>query len=267
MEAQSDGRLRCFLSLTVMVVALMALMNGCAIPQVPSRIVYEDPVNFVRLDMDDTVLPEWPQGHFSHPALLGKEVMRVVLSGLRIQEHRILPQQWIQGVAPRVPAFDEEEIEWLSEQLAEGLAQARYNERVTFYLSEPLTFFRRMVTSGGLYVRGNELHIVLGNWRIIYGIPAYGMIYDRRYPMRPTAAKGFDLLFEPAEAVIPQHSSLLDNLFANTKDELVIDLSKLAVSPTTESGEPTSSHSVNSMEHMRRFTRMPSAPLPSTAQS
>lgn len=245
MGPQSDGCPRFFLLLTVMVVALIALMDGCAIPQVPSRIVYEDPVNFVRLETDKTVLPEWPQGHFSHPAPLGKEVMRTVLSGLRIQEHRILPQQWIQGVAPIVPAFDEEEVEWLSEQLAEGLAQARYNERVTFYLSEPLTFFRRMVTSGGLYVRGNELHILLGNWKIVYGIPAYGMIYDRRYPMRPTAAKGFDLLFEPAEAIIPQHSSLLDDLVANTKDELVIDLSKLAVSPKTGSGGPTSSHSLN----------------------
>lgn len=233
MELQSHSGLRFLLLLTVMVIALI---NGCAIPQVPSRIVYEDPVNFVRLETDKTVLPEWPPGHFSHPASLGKEVMRAVLSGLRIQEHRILPQQWIQGVAPIVPAFDNEEVEWLSEQLAEGLAQARYNERVTFYLSEPLTFFRRMVTSGGLYVRGNELHILLGNWKIIYGIPAYGMIYDRRYPMRPTAAKGFDLLFDQPEAVIPQDSSILDDLFANTKDELVIDLSKVTVSPKTESG-------------------------------
>lgn len=58
------------------------------------------------------------------------------------------------------------------------------------------------------------------------------MIYDRRYPMRPTAAKGFDLLFEPVEAMIPLQSSLLDGVFANAKDELVIDLTKL------ESSEP-----------------------------
>lgn len=227
----------------VFIVAGAVLTTGCAIPHVPSRIVYEDPVNFVRLETDKTVLPEWPQGHFSHPATLGKEVLRAVLSGLKVQEHRIAPQQWIQGTAPIVPAFDEGEVALLSEQLAEGFEQAQYNERVTFYLSEPLTFFRRMVTSGGMYVRGKELHVILGNWKIIYGIPAYGMIYDRRYPMRPTAAKGFDLLFEPADAVIQQQSSLLDTLFANTKDELVIDLSKLAVSPPkTESVGPTSFH-------------------------
>jgi hypothetical protein len=53
------------------------------------------------------------------------------------------------------------------------------------------------------------------------------MIYDRRYPMRPTAAKGFDLFFEPAEAVVPQQSSMLDEMLANAKDELVIDISKI----------------------------------------
>jgi hypothetical protein len=208
---------------------LYFFLTGCALPQVPSRIVYEDPVNYVRLETDEKVLPEWPQSHFSHPAMLGKDLLRVVLSGLKVQEHRITPQEWIQGEAPVVPAFDDEEVALLSEQLAEGLAQAQYNERVTFYLSDPLTFFRRTITSGGIYVQGQELHFLLGNWRIIYGIPAYGMVYDRRYPMRPTAAKGFDLLFEPADAVIPQKSSVLDDVLANTKDELVIDISKLEV--------------------------------------
>ncbi|MDH5625671.1 MAG: hypothetical protein OEY21_06155, partial [Nitrospira sp.] len=117
----------------------------------------------------------------------------------------------------------------LSAEIADALAQAQYNERVTFYLSEPLTFARRSITSGGLYLQGTELHLLLGNWRIIYGIPAYGMIYDRRYPMRPTAAKGFDLFFEPADAVVPQESSMLDDLLANAKDELVIDISKITI--------------------------------------
>jgi hypothetical protein len=205
---------------------LMGLF-GCAIPHVPSRIVYEDPVNYVRLEIDRKVLPDWPQSHFSHPVIVGKDVLRVVLSGVKAQEHRIAPQRWLQGDAPLEPVFSDQDLALLSAELADGLAQAQYDERVTFYLSEPLTFSRRMITSGGVYVRGTELHLLLGNWRIIYGVPAYGMIYDRRYPMRPTAAKGFDLFFEPAEAVVPQQSSLLDELLANAKDELVIDISKI----------------------------------------
>ena len=218
---------------------LCALLAGCAIPHVPSRIVYEDPVNYVRLEEDKTVLPDWPQGHFSHPAVLERDILRTILSSLRIQEYRITPQRWLQGEAPLVPVFTDEELALLSTQLTDGLLQAQYNERVTFYLSQPLTFMRRTITSGGIYVRGKELHLLLGNWRIIYGVPAYGMIYDRRYPMRPTAAKGFNLFFEPADAVIPQDSSLMDDLFANTKDELVIDLNKIESTAPVSSSRPS----------------------------
>ena len=218
--------------------SFVVVLSACAIPHVPSRIVYEDPVNYVRLEEDKRVLPEWPQGHFSHPNTMGPDKVRVMLSGLKVREYRITPQRWIQGEAPLVQAFNEEELSFLSTQLAEGLAQANYNERVTFYLSRPQTSAKRVVTSGGIYVQGTEFHLILGNWKIVYGIPAYGMIYDRRYPMRPTAAKGFDLVFEPAEAVHPIKSSLFDDLIANARDELVFDMSKLdfpesATAPST----------------------------------
>lgn len=229
-EVGLNMRLKSACATSAFTLTACLLLTACAIPHVPSRIVYEDPVNYVRLEEDKNVLPEWPPGHFSHPATVEKEVLRSILSGLKVQEHRIALQRWFQGEAPLVPVFNDDEVALLSAQLAEGLAQAQYNERVTFYLSEPLTFSRRTITSGGIYVQGNELHILLGNWRIIYGVPSYGMIYDRRYPMRPTAAKGFDLFFEPAEAIVPQKSSLLDDLLANTKDELVVDMTKLATS-------------------------------------
>jgi hypothetical protein len=203
---------------------------GCATPHISSRIVYEDPVNYVRLEEDDEVLAEWPPGHYAHPFTIEPEKVRTILAGMKVQEHRIAPQRWFLGESPLVPAFTDEELTLLAVQLSEALAEAKYNERVTFYLSQPQTFARRIITTGGLYVHGTELHFLLGNWRIIYGIPAYGMIYDRRYPMRPTAAKGFDLLFQPAEAVIPLKSSLLDGMLANAKDELIIDLTKLELS-------------------------------------
>jgi hypothetical protein len=153
--------------------------------------------------------------------------LRKILSGFMVQEHWIALKRWLRGESPLVPAFTDDELTLLSVRVAEALAEAKYNERVTFYLSEPQTFARRIITTGGLYIQGTELHMLLGNWRIIYGIPAYGMIYDRRYPMRPTAAKGFDLRFQPKEAVVPTKSSVFDEILANAKDELVIDLSKL----------------------------------------
>jgi hypothetical protein len=130
-----------------------------------------------------------------------------------------------------MPAFRQEELALLSQQIAEAFAAAKPEERVTFYLSHPQTSVKRVITTGGLYVHGTELHFILGNWQVVYGIPTYGMIYDRRYPMRPTVAKGFDLFFEPGEATIIQQHSLWDTLLANTNDELVVDLTKTIPSP------------------------------------
>ena len=125
-----------------------------------------------------------------------------------------------------MPVFLPDELSLLSKQIAEAFALARPDERVTFYLSQPQTSVKRLITTGGVYIQGTELHFILGNWQVTYGIPTYGMIYDRRFPMRPTAAKGFYLYFDPADATIPQRNSFWDTLLANKNDELIIDLTK-----------------------------------------
>jgi hypothetical protein len=204
-----------------------ALLVGCAIPMVPYRAVYEDPVNYVRLEADDAVLPEWPPSAHAHPKAMSVEDMSRILGSISVKEHRIWLQKKLQGEAPLVPAFRPEELTLLSQQIAEALAAAKPDERVTFYLSQPQTSVKRIITTGGIYVHGTELHFILGNWQVVYGIPTYGMIYDRRYPMRPTAAKGFYMYFDPPDATLPQRHSLWDTLLANATDELVIDLTKV----------------------------------------
>ncbi len=218
---------------SALIVLTSALVVGCAIPMVPYRSVYEDPVNYVRLEVDDAVLPEWLPSAHAHPKAMRAEDVARILGGISVKEHRIWLQKWLQGEAPLMPAFRSEELALLSQQIAEAFALARPDERVTFYLSQPQTSVKRIITTGGLYVHGTELHFILGNWQIVYGIPTYGMIYDRRYPMRPTAAKGFSLFFNPGEATITQRQSLWDTLLANTNDELVIDLTKTVFGPLT----------------------------------
>jgi hypothetical protein len=207
------------------------VLSGCAIPMVPYRAVYEDPVSYVRLERDETVLPEWPPSAHAHPNAMRAEDVARILGGISVKEHRIWLQKWTQGEAPLMPAFRPEELALLSRKIAEAFAVAQPDERVTFYFSQPQTSVKRIITSGGLYLHGTELHFTLGNWQVLYGIPTYGMIYDRRYPMRPTAAKGFDLFFDSNEATIIQQHSFLDKLLANTKDELVIDLTKVIPGP------------------------------------
>lgn len=219
-------------------VSTLLFLSACAIPMVPYRSVYEDPVNYVRLEADDTVLPEWPPSAHAHPKAMRAEDLSRILGSISVKEHRIWLQEKLQGESPLVPAFRPEELTLLSQQIAEALAKARPDERVTFYLSQPQTSVKRIITTGGLYVHGTELHFILGNWQVVYGIPAYGMIYDRRYPMRPTAAKGFYLYFYPADATVSQHLSFWDILLANATDELVIDLTKTVSDPRMSRSGP-----------------------------
>src|SRR5262245_1571531 len=115
------------------------LVSACAIPQTPYRVVYEDPVNYVRLEHDEAVLPEWPPGHHAHPRTFSPEQVKRILNGFTVKERRIWLQRWIQGEAPLVPAFREEEVALLAPQIAEAFAAANYDERVSFYLSQPQT--------------------------------------------------------------------------------------------------------------------------------
>ncbi|MFQ5931140.1 MAG: hypothetical protein ACE5MM_01900 [Nitrospiraceae bacterium] len=222
-------------------VVLGVLVGGCAIPHVPSQVVYEDPTNFVRLELDPLVRPEQPETRHSHPVTISAQVMGEILRGLSVQEHRAAIQKLFAGEAPRQPAFRDEEITILTPQLVEALARASPEERVTFYLSHPQTSIKRLITTGGLYVREDRLHFTLGNHQIVYSIPAYGMVYDRRYPTMPTAPKGFDLHFDPEEVVEKQEVSLWTRLLGREKDEIVINLEKLRIK------SPSSSVRLNEM--------------------
>ena len=138
------------LSLSALSTQLSALLflSACTIPMVPYRAVYEDPVNYVRLEVDDAVLPEWPPSAHAHPKTMRAEDVARILGGISVKEHQIWLQKWLQGEAPLTPAFRPEELALLSQQIAEALALVRPDERVTFYLSQPQTSIKRVITTG-----------------------------------------------------------------------------------------------------------------------
>jgi hypothetical protein len=74
---------------------LCALLVGCAIPVVPYRSVYEDPVNYVRLERDEAVLPEWPPSAHAHPQAMRAEDVSRILGRISVKDHRIwLQKNW-----------------------------------------------------------------------------------------------------------------------------------------------------------------------------
>jgi len=216
----------------------LACLVSCAVPLVPSRIVYEDPTNFVRVEVDHRVLPDRLETRHSHPAAVSADEMAVILKGLSVRDRRLRVHVWISGEADFEQAFAETEIELLAAKLADALAKATPEERVTYYLSYPQTSVKRLITSGGLYMQGSELHFTLSNHREIYGIPAFGMVYDRRYPVLPIAPKDFDVFFDPGHAIVPRSFSLWDVIWGLEKDDVVIDLNKLRPAKSVASSTP-----------------------------
>ena len=217
----------CVVSRLTSYVFVVVLLAGCAVPHVTSRVVYEDPTNFVRLEVDHRVLPDRLETRHAHPVAIGTDDMTAILKGLSVRDHRLWVHVWISGQADFEPAFTESDIELLAEKLADALAKATPEERVTYYLSTPQTSVKRLITSGGLYMQGSELHFTLSNHREIYGIPAHGMVYDRRYPVLPIAPKDFEVYFDPRHAVVPRSFSLWDAIWGLEKDDVVIDLNRL----------------------------------------
>ncbi len=215
--------------LTAYLVPILCVLAGCAVPTVPGSVVYEDPTTFVRVEPDPHVERERPETFHSHPVSLSVEQLEEILRGFKVRDHRITIHTMVAGEAEWEPVFREDDITVLAKGVADALAQADFHERITYYVSRPQTAIKREITSGGLYMQGNHLHFIVGNHDVLYGVPAYGMVYDRRYPTRPTAPKWFDLDFEPAGAIVTHKGRFWDFLLGREKDELVIDLGRLGI--------------------------------------
>ena len=207
-------------------------LAGCAAPPLYSYLVYENPTAFVRLEFSPWVDAEDPQTWNAHPVTLSRRQIQKALRGLRVREHRPALVRWISGVATMEPVFHDEEIELLWPRILEGLEMAVPQELVTFYVSHPVNATKREVTSGGLYVTEQALHIILSNYRATYAIPPAGMIYDRRYPLLPLGPLALDILYEAEEEdlVMAKEEGLFEALFGDARSgEILLDLSRLSM--------------------------------------
>ncbi|MDH5429742.1 MAG: hypothetical protein OEZ05_07235 [Nitrospirota bacterium] len=205
---------------------------GCASPQFYSYLVYENPTAFVRLEFSPWADTDRPHTWNAHPATLSRRQMQRALEGLRVREHRAAPLRWVRGVAEMEPAFRKDEIDVLLSPLLEGLELAVPQELVMFYVSHPVNATKREVTSGGLYVTEGRLHIILSNYRAVYGIPPAGLIYDRRFPLLSLGPLGVDILYvsEDEELVYAEEEGLVDAIFGDERSgEIVLDLSRLSM--------------------------------------
>jgi hypothetical protein len=206
----------------LVILGLFLLDFGCATSQFATLAIYETPGAYVRLEVDRM----FGTNH-SHPASLTPEQVAAVLSGIVIEERLAkLPVVDDMSQPRRHPVFTQKEIELLAPLASLALKRATPEEIVTFYKSIPPSGIRREVTSGGLFVDRDELHVVVANYRSpTHYMPdpqAADTTDDRLVPTKPIAPQRGQLDFEPKEAKREPSRTAIGDLFHWDRREVIV---------------------------------------------
>jgi Short C-terminal domain len=141
----------------------MALWS-CSQAYLFTRTINEEENRYVRFQarygegQDGTALK------FAHPVALGESEWGDLLANIMIQEQKKFLSPAAGQPVPR-PAFGEDEKRYLAKCLAEGFQKARPDEWVVFYLSRPRESGVVEIDSGGLFIEGGRLHLIVANYR------------------------------------------------------------------------------------------------------
>lgn len=182
-----------------------ALLGGCGTSQFTTVTILETPTAYVRLEVDRMV--QTGQEH-SHPLILTASQLAAVLKGIQFEEPVAKLPLYDETAQPRRhQAFTEREVAFFAPLLALALATATPEEIVTFYESSVASGTSREVTSGGLFAHGEDLHVIVANYRspthYMADIGVADTTDDRLTPLRALAPQRGQLHFEPRSAERP----------------------------------------------------------------
>jgi hypothetical protein len=213
-----------------------AVVAACGANQFPTVTIYETPARYVRLELDRTV--KKGAGH-THPISITPEQVAAVLGGVRVIEPLAKLPLYDDTSLPRVhQAFTEKEITFFAPLLALALSKATPEEVVTFYQSRDISAIARQVTSGGVFVRGEELHLILANYRSRSNLMADMGVADtqddRMTPMESLNPQLGRVDFEPYSAKRERPVGALEKLFESDHRELAVLYKQLPPRPLVQ---------------------------------
>lgn len=156
---------------------------------------------------------------FTHPFVLPPEEWTALLGTLQIQR-QAEGFLFRDPPGPVLPAFTPEEISYLSVALSQAFAQAQPHEMVVFGLSQLNAYQMTEITTGGWFVDGPSVHVVLANYRQAVTLPGTRWLLWER-PLRPDAGPHYDLVAGHHQTMV-RESSGISSLFASHPSELVM---------------------------------------------
>lgn len=152
-------------------------------------------------------LGELPDQSFkaTHPLSLSPAIINRVLRGLQVREQPRLLQTLLAGTPQTVPAFSDDETDFLAPLIAIALSKATPQQQVVFQVLHPGPS-RAEITGGTLYNSGRLLYVSLTHYRYS---PSNVHIDSKpgRYVPDPTKPDSLQVLFIPEAAQSPDGES------------------------------------------------------------
>ncbi|MFO0700578.1 MAG: SHOCT domain-containing protein [Nitrospira sp.] len=177
-------------------------LSSCSQPSLFMRTINEEENRSVRLQARYGEGQDGMALKFAHPVALGEAEWGQLLANVLIQEQKKFLSLGTKQPVLR-PAFDQNDRRYLAQHLTEGFQKARPDEWVVFYLSRPQESGVVEIDSGGFFIEGERLHLILANYRQPVSMT---FIRERIWndPLHP-AGDGF---YE----IVPQHDQTLERV-------------------------------------------------------
>ena len=177
-------------------------LSSCSQPYLVMRTINEEENRYVRFQARYGEGQDSLALKFAHPVILGESEWGQLLTNVMIQEQKKFLSLGA-GQPVLRPAFDHDQRRYLAKHLAEGFQKARPDEWVVFYLSRPRESGIVEIDSGGFFVEGERLHLILANYR-----QPVSMTFIREQiwsdPLRPAGDGFYD--------IVPQHDQTLQKV-------------------------------------------------------
>ena len=237
-------------SLTMVVLGTIAL-SGCSRPYLFMRTINEEESRYVRFQARYGAGQDGVALKFAHPVALRESEWANLLEHIFIQEQKKLLALDVAQLAPR-SAFDADEKRYLAKYLAEGFQKARPDEWVVFYLSHPREPGVVEIDSGGFFVDGERLHLILANYR-----QPVSMAFIREQiwndPLRPAAKSFYDVIPQGNQTLQRVRRKDLTQSLLNQVSDLSIDYSAQLHNDVSSDGEAVGSSIEDRLRILKRL--------------
>jgi hypothetical protein len=136
-------------------------------PQFQTLKIFDSPKRVVALQ----AMPDAYGGKgYDHPVSFTKEEMIQIMQGIRAEKTGLYSPSSSRS-SPTHPVFSTSEIQFFAPLIVKGLSQATPEEMVTFFETaeietDDLEKNFQITTSGGFYVAGGNLYVVVSNFSV-----------------------------------------------------------------------------------------------------